>query len=511
MTAARGSRPLARRLRVTLFVACALCAAVALAAFYTFWTRQTVSARTDELRRQVSVIASGVAVSRDLPGGPADQEQARARLLRVEAGLIGARLAVTDASGTVLFSTAGASAARSYAVDHLAAGESPFDARSGVLDVDDVGSVLVVAVPVSFSEPDVPQRYLVGAKPLSELQRADPWLVSSMAVSTLVAMAAALGFGWLLARRLSRPIVRLTEGARAIAEGDWGRQVPAEGDDELVALAGAFNEMSVRVADAYRAQRDFVGDVSHELRTPVTSIRGFAQAIGDGTVTGDVAVRRAADVIVDEADRLDDLTTTLLALADLESGSVTMSMRPLDPGALADVLRNRFAQAADDRGITLEVQLGNASPVADEARLVQAASTLIENALRYARSRVRVRAGDEGSRWVLRVEDDGPGVPADERERVFGRFARADGSRSAESGGIGLGLAICRRVLELMGGSVSAGESADLGGASFEIAVPQAPARGSTRTQPRANRAPTARVDTAHREPPHGRSADGSE
>lgn len=473
----RGSvphRPIARRLRVTLFAVGALCIAVATGVFYTLWVRQTLEARTVELERQVAVVASGVAVGGTVPGSAEDAGQVRARLLKVEAGLIGARLAVTDASGTVLFTTAGSAGAREYPVAQLARRGSEFDARSAVLDVAEIGRVVVVAVPVSFAAPDTPDRYLVGAKPVSEIRSGDTWVLTSIAVSVAVALLVAWGFGWWLARRFTRPIVRLTEGVRAVAAGEWGRQVPAVGEDEVASLAGAFNDMSSRVADAYRAQQEFVGDVSHELKTPITSIRGFAQAIGDGTVADSEKVKHAAGIIVGEADRLNDLTTTLLSLADLESGTVELAREPVDTAALAETLRARFGLRAADRGLALEFDLGEARPVADPERLLQAVSVLVDNALRHASGRVRVRSGASDGMWRLAVEDDGPGVPAEDRERVFGRFARLDGSRSAESGGSGLGLAICRRIVELMGGSVTADASADLDGALFAIGLPLA-------------------------------------
>jgi signal transduction histidine kinase len=472
VSAAVAPRPMARRLSLTLFAAGALCIAVAVGVFYTLWVRQTLALRTTELERQVSVVASGVAVSGDLPGGPQDLGQARARLLKVEAGLIGARLSVTDASGTVLFNTAGSAGARTYPVRELARTGSEFDARSGVLDIAGVGRVVVAAVPVSFAEPDRPDRYLVGAKAVSEIEGADAWVLTSIAVSVAVALIVAWGFGWWLARRFTGPIVRLTDGARAVAAGEWGRQVPTQGDDEVASLAKAFNEMSTRVAGAYGAQQEFVGNVSHELRTPITSIRGFAQAIGDGTISGGPAVRRAADIILGEADRLSELTTALLSLSDLEAGTARLAREPVDLMSLTAMLLARFEAPADARGLALEISLGEARPLADPDRLLQAVSTLVDNAVRHAHGRVRVSASTERGVWRLEVADDGPGIAAEERERVFARFTRLDGSRSAASGGSGLGLAICRRIVELMGGVVAADASADLGGALFIIELP---------------------------------------
>ena len=281
-----------------------------------------------------------------------------------------------------------------------------------------------------------------------------------------------------------------------MADGEWGRQVPAEGDDEVTDLARAFNEMSTRVADAYRTQQEFVGDVSHELRTPVTSIRGFADAIVDGTVSGDEGVKRAASIISAEAGNLAELTATLLALADLDAGGVSIARAPVDVDALGATLRDRFAPGAAAAGLVLDIAVHDGRPLGDDARLLQAASVLLDNAIRHARTggRVRVVSETRGPSWLLEVEDDGPGVPVADRERIFGRFTRLDSARAA-GGGSGLGLAICRRLMTLMGGSVRVGDSAELGGACFTLELPDAGA-ASTRTQPAFNARATPRPDS---------------
>jgi len=463
-------------MQLSLFVVGALCTAVAAGVFYALWSQQTLALRVTELERQVGVIASGVAVADTLPGSDEDTGQVRARLLKVEAGIIGARLAVMDASGTVLYSTAGATGARTYPLGRLERTGTAFDARSAVLGVAGVGRVAVVAVPVSFSAPDHPERYLVGARPLSDMASGDSWVLVTIGAAALVAVLLASVLGTWLGRRVTGPLVRLTEGAQAVAAGDWGRQVAVEGDDEVARLAGAFNDMSARVADAYRAQQAFVGDVSHELRTPVTSIRGFADAISDGTVSDDDDVRRAADIIRREADRLTDLTATLLALVDLDAGAVELAREAVDTGALSAALGSRFATRAAKAGVSLAIEPGEGRPLADGERVLQAVSTLVDNALRHAPSggHVRVRAGTHAGLWKIDVEDDGPGIARDDRERAFGRFTRLDASRSSTSGGSGLGLAICRRLVELMGGRVWVDSSEEYGGARFTIQLPSA-------------------------------------
>jgi signal transduction histidine kinase len=231
--------------------------------------------------------------------------------------------------------------------------------------------------------------------------------------------------------------------------------------------------MSARVADVYSAQKAFVGDVSHEIRTPLTSIRGFAEAMLDGTVTDPEQQRHALNVIHDEAVRIGEVSQTLLALSELEAGAVTVARVPVDTTALAAALRGRFSAAASEADVRLDVELAPAPrPMGDPDRLLQAVSALVANAIAYtpAEGDVRVSAVVSAERWRIRVDDSGPGIPAEKRAEVFGRFARLEGT---SGGGAGLGLAICRRVVELMGGRVSADESV-LGGARFEIDLPVA-------------------------------------
>lgn len=472
----RARHPLARRVRFALLAVGALCIAVTAGVFYALWSQQSLAARFTELQRQVGVVASGVAVSDALPGSAADVDGARERLLKVEAGLLGVRFSVADGAGTVLFSTAGTASVDAYPIASFTRGADAFAPRTAVLEFPGAGRVAVVAVPVDFDTPERPIRYLVGARSLADLAAADELAGAAVAVAIAAGLLAAVLLGAGLTKRIAGPLVRLTEGARAVAGGEWGRQVPAEGDDEVTDLASAFNEMSTRVADAYRAQQEFVADVSHELRTPVTSIKGFADAIVDGTVSDDAGVHRAASIISSEAEHLAELTTTLLGLAELDAGDVPITRVPVDVAALDAALRDRFEPIATSARVVLDIAGDPGGPEADDARLLQAVSTLVDNAIHHTRAGglVRVRSGVRGPVWRLEVDDDGPGVPAEDRDRVFGRFTRLDAARSR--GGSGLGLAICRRLVTLMSGRVWVDDSSDLAGARFIIELPAASA-----------------------------------
>lgn len=465
VSGSRARRSVASRARFYLAGVALIALSVAFAVFSIGWSQYSIAAHTDELSRQVSALAKGQAAASRFDTATAD---ARDALFRVEAGLMGAQLFIAGKDGAVLRSSAD-SPPPSLPLDRLAA-LGTNGTRSGVLRNAAGRRVLVVAASVDAT------RSLVAVQDLAEIRRVQMGLLVLGAMSVLVAALVAYVAGGALARRFTRPLVRLRDAAEQVADGAFGTQVPKEGDAETASLADSFNRMSSRVADSYAAQRAFAGDVSHEIRTPLTSIRGFAEAMLDGTVSDPAGQERALTVIRDEATRISEVSATLLALSELDAGAVEIAREPVDNAALGDALRGRFSAAAQEAGVSLEVDLlGDAKAVGDSDRVLQALSALVANALAHTPDggRVRVSATRAGASVLLRVDDSGPGIPPERREEIFGRFARLDSSRSTRTGGAGLGLAICRRLVELMGGDVRADES-DLGGARFEIELPAA-------------------------------------
>jgi signal transduction histidine kinase len=463
---ARPRRSIATRARLYLVAAAMLALVVAFGVFVLAWGQYAIGQRTDELSRQVAALAKGQAIADPLEVSAEESATAAARdrLLNVEAGLMGAGLFITDASGNVQRATTDDPPA-SIPLDRLKSTSAQSGARSALLRSAAGVRLLVVSAPVDATH------YVVAVQGLREIQQTQAGILAIGALALLVAGVVAYAAGGVLARRLSAPLVRLETAAESVAEGAFGTQVAEEGDAETASLARSFNRMSTRVADVYSAQKAFVGDVSHEIRTPLTSIRGFAEAMLDGTVTDPDQQHHALTVIHDEAVRIGEVSQTLLALSELEAGAVTVARIPVDTAALAEALTGRFSAPAREAEVRLEVDLPTAlRPLGDPDRVLQAVSALVANAIAYTPGGgdVRVSAGVSAGRWRIRVDDSGPGIPAEKRGEVFGRFSRLEGSRG---GGAGLGLAICRRVVELMGGGVTVGES-ESGGARFEIDLP---------------------------------------
>jgi len=285
-------------------------------------------------------------------------------------------------------------------------------------------------------------------------------LIAGGAAALLAAAAAAL-----LARRLTQPLRRLSTAAAELAAGRRPDPVPPEGTEELDRLAGSFNEMSEQLALARDAERAVLLSVSHDLRTPLTSIRGYAEGIEDGTVEP----REAAAVVGREAGRLERLVGDLLALARLQQGAMEVRREPVDLAAVGREAEERLRPAAAAGGVEVRVE-GEGGASADHGRVLQVVSNLVENAIRVSPEGGTVTISAAPGR--IEVGDEGPGIPAEEIPHAFERFhLRARAGRGSPDGA-GLGLAIVRELSEAMGGSVAV-ENLPARGARFTVRLPR--------------------------------------
>ncbi len=279
---------------------------------------------------------------------------------------------------------------------------------------------------------------------------------------------------YLLARRLTRPIDELSSATRRLAAGERGVEVPVDGSDELADLAGSFNRMSGELARAREAQRSFLESVSHELKTPLTSIRGYAEAVGEGAVQP----AEGSAVISAEADRLERLVRDLLDLARFDRAEFSVAHRAVDLPAIAAGAVQRHLPRARELSVSLSAAAEDgALALGDEDRLLQATSNLVENALRLTPAGGSVTVTVAPGR--LTVTDTGPGLAQEDLPRAFERFYLYERYRSERAVGSGLGLAIVGGLARAMGGTVSAA-NAPGGGAQFELRLQQPPSDHQT-------------------------------
>jgi two-component system, OmpR family, sensor kinase len=289
-------------------------------------------------------------------------------------------------------------------------------------------------------------------------------------LAAAAALAIALLLGYVGARMFARRIRRLERAADRIASGRFDQPVVDEGGGELGALAAAFERMRVRLARLDDARREFVANASHELRTPLFSLAGFLELLDDEEL--DEPTRREFLASMrEQVDRLTKLASDLLDLTRLDAGRLTVEREPVDLAALANDLVEEFSPLAGSTRHELTARVeGDAHAHADELRVLQLGRILVENALLHTppETPVEVRALHRGGAAVLEVEDAGPGIPPAQREQLFERFYRLEGTRAS---GSGLGLAIARELAELMDGSIEL--ESEPGRTVFSLVLPR--------------------------------------
>jgi signal transduction histidine kinase len=302
---------------------------------------------------------------------------------------------------------------------------------------------------------------------------AGEWFGLASLLTVIVALVAANRLG----HRIARPLQQTEAVTRRIATGDLEARVPVTAQEwpELVSLANSVNQMSASLARAQGTQRQFLMSVSHDLRTPLTSIRGFAEALSDGATTD---VTYAAGVIGSSARRLERLVTDLLELAKLESGAFSLHSVTLDLSYVVSQAAQAFEPAATGLGLSIDLETagtGEALCVADPDRVGQVVANLVENALKFATSCVTVGTKRLSDGWLEAfVEDDGPGIPWADLERVFERLYQSRLSAGRELGS-GLGLAIVDELVRAMGGRVRAeSPTGPSGGTRVVVVLPAA-------------------------------------
>jgi signal transduction histidine kinase len=289
----------------------------------------------------------------------------------------------------------------------------------------------------------------------------------------LIGLAAAFVVGLVLWASLYRTMGKVTSGIRAVARGNYDERVPLTGPSEVRALAQDVNTMADSVQASQRALREFLANVSHELKTPLTSIRGFSQAMHDGTLDTPEERARAARVIDLESRRLLHLVGELLDLSRIESGQQRMEIADVPLSELLAHVEDVFAMRTEEVGLRLEVRREREAIVlADFDRIEQVLGNLIDNALRHSPKDAAVivgaRAG-KGAFVELYVSDQGGGIASSDLPHVFDRFYRSKDETAGS--GAGLGLAISREIVRAHGGEIHA-TSPSGGGTEFTLTLP---------------------------------------
>jgi signal transduction histidine kinase len=315
---------------------------------------------------------------------------------------------------------------------------------------------------------------------------------------TLASLLLGAAIAFLLSRQILRPLSQLTEGAAHFAEGRLQHRIDLGTGDELEVLARTFNHMAahldaliaalaagnralqqsnVELRELDRLKSDLLANISHELRTPLTSVKGYCEALHEellGPITE--AQREAIEVSQRNVGRLLAMIDELLSYSRFESGAVKLERRPLDLASVArQVVESAFAARGPQVNLHLDVE-ANLPPVdADGARIAQVLDNLVTNALKFTpgNGRVEVRLWRDGGEVVAEVADTGIGIAREEQQRIFDRFYQVQSSSTRKYGGIGLGLAIVRQILDAHGATIAL-QSEPGKGSTFRFRLPVA-------------------------------------
>ncbi|MGO4536096.1 HAMP domain-containing sensor histidine kinase [Leifsonia sp. 2MCAF36] len=315
---------------------------------------------------------------------------------------------------------------------------------------------------------------IVGVRKVADIAAANAELVRWILVALVIGLAVASVAGALVARRLGKPLSRLSGSARELAAGRRGVVIADESVTEIDDIARALRGLDTALSVSEDRQREFLLSISHEIRTPLTAIRGYAEALSDGVVAPE-DVAHVGSILSGESERLRLFLGDLLELARLEADDFALDPQHFDARQTVQRAVDAWSGVASRAGVRLAPDIPD-SPVfvtTDEMRLRQVVDGLIENALRVtpegAPVVVAAQATVDGARLVVR--DGGPGLSADDIAVAFERGALHARYRDVRSVGTGLGLSIARRLVGRLGGSIAV-EPATEGGAAFSVSLP---------------------------------------
>jgi signal transduction histidine kinase len=334
-----------------------------------------------------------------------------------------------------------------------------------------------------FTPPGFRHRYLAVARPVllhkrpigaiviakrkTSVNHSVYLLVERFALAGALGIVVAALLAWYLSRRLVRPVLVLSRAADEVAGGNYDVTVPRRAPGEIGHLADRFDEMADRLAEAETQSRNFLMSVSHELRTPLTAIRGHVSALREGVVGDPDSAAHSLEIVEAEAQRLERLVGDILDLAKLDAHRFTVMREEVDMEQLVGLAYETFAEQARARSIDYRVDVRSRPViVSDGDRVLQIVDNLLSNAFRATPDggRIQLELAQENSTVQVAVEDNGPGIPDEHRERLFRPFVSGDG-------GTGLGLAIAKELSSALGGRIELRSQVGRG-SRFELLLP---------------------------------------
>ena len=297
-------------------------------------------------------------------------------------------------------------------------------------------------------------------------------LRNNLLIGLGLGLAVAALLAWLLARHLSRPVNEVAAGIRALASGDFKRQMDISGSDEIARLGDDVNRLSAALREHETARKRWISDMAHELRTPLAIIKGELEAMSDGIRPLD---KDNLASVGEEVKHLTSLVDDLHKLTMTDAGALAYKMQAVEFNGLVQLAVDAFRGRAESKDLQLNYSDAeqNIKLLGDEQRLRQLLNNLLDNAVRYTDSggRIAIALSKSDNKARLSISDTAPGASEQECERLFERLYRMENSRNRNLGGSGLGLAICRNIVEAHDGEISAEPGPD-GGLLITVTMP---------------------------------------
>ncbi|HUS28890.1 MAG TPA: HAMP domain-containing sensor histidine kinase [Kofleriaceae bacterium] len=384
------------------------------------------------------------------------------------ADVVDARVTIIDKRG-IAVGESQAAAGTPPRMDSEGSPQEVADARAGAVGRETRFSS-AEAQPVRYIAVPAPQESVVRlGVPIGEFEETKSQLRTQLFAAALASLLLALGLAALVAGPLTRRLRDATVVAQRIGAGNYDAVQPSPSDDEVGVLSRALARTATELRATEQHRREFLANVAHEVRTPVTSIRGYAELLKTSDSLDETG-KEFATTIHRNALRIGQLVEDLLELEAIEAGKGA----PLaaEPVALAPVVQHvidTLKARVDESGASIRVDVSDLAPIGDEDAVERIILNLVDNALRHGGAAVQidVAANRADNRIRIVVKDSGPGIPAEDRDRMFERFHRGAAARDPQRRGTGLGLAIARELAVAMHGSLTLGE-----GSTFTLELP---------------------------------------
>ncbi len=277
-------------------------------------------------------------------------------------------------------------------------------------------------------------------------------------------------FSFFLSRKVSNPLIKMNQIASKVAQGDFDQKINVKGNDEIAELGQALNNMTNKLSHLEKIRKESTSDLAHELRTPVTTIKSYLEAISDGIMPANQAIIRD---IIEETSRLTALIEQLKNLAEAEKKGVHLKLMPVNLSELLKRIIKNYKIQANKKNIDLKSQINeNIIIQADKASIYQIFNNLINNAVKYTQygGLISIKTEQQEEKIVIKICDNGPGIPQEDLPFIFERFYRAEKSRNRETGGTGIGLSITKELLKALQGKIEVESSEH--GTIFQVTLP---------------------------------------